>query len=176
MTNNISYDAELRMAQRNFAERTRGLSPRLLRLQLLAMTSKPTGFGPGQVDPLERSFAQQSLDILNAKDGIERVEQAHAELSGRRDARLPEGDRLIQLKALETERDMFKIRVITAAKNNHFAAADSARAAYAERDADSVRVTAIRAAAQARADATILDNDPLVANLAAVIVEGRRAI
>lgn len=176
MTNTINSDADLRAAQRNFAERTRGLDARLLRLQLLAFASKQVGTGAGQVDPLTKSFAQQSLDILDAKDGIARIEQAHAELNGRRDSRLPEGDRLVQLKQLETERDMLKIKIIAAVERNHSSAADQARTAFAQRDADSARVTAIRAAAEARANATMLENDPLVANLAAALVEGRKAI
>lgn len=174
MTNNNSFDADLRAAQRNFAERTRGLDPRLLRLQLTAFANKSIGTGAGQVDPLTKSFAAQAIEILNAKDGIERIEQAHAELS--RNTRLAEGDRLVQLKQLETERDMLKIRVISAAERNHSSAADAARTVFAQRDAESARVTAIRAAAEARANATMLETDPLVANLAAAIVEGRKAI
>ena len=176
MNNTISYDADLRAAQRNFAEKVRGLDPRLMRLQLLALANKQIGTGTGQVDPLTQSFSQQALDILTAKDGIERVEQSIAELSSRRDSRLPEGDRLVQLKQLATERDMLKIKVITAAERNHASAADAARTVFAQRDAESAKVVAIRAAAQARADATILETDPLVENLANVLIEGRRAI
>ena len=176
MTNTINYDADLRAAQRNFADRTRGLDSRLLRLQLLALASKQIGTGTGQVDPLTKSFAEQSLDILNAKDGIERIEQTIAELSARRDSRLPEGDRLVQLKQLATERDMLKIKVIAAAERNHSSAADAARTTFAQRDAESAKVAAIRDAAEARANQTMLETDPLVANLAAAIVEGRKAI
>lgn len=173
---NINYDADLRAAQARFAERTKGLSPRVLRLQLLALVNKTPGTGHGQVDPLELSFARQSLDLLTAQDGLTRVQQAHADLSARRAPRQSEADQLVGLKSLEREADTFRLNAITAAQRNHSAAADAARAAYAERDADSAKVTAIRAAAQARADATILDNDPLVQNLAAAIVEGRKAI
>ena len=176
MTNTINSDADLRAAQRNFADKVRGLDPRLLRLQLLALASKQIGTGTGQVDPLTQSFAQQSLDILTAKDGIERVEQSIAELSSRRDSRLPEGDRLVQLKQLATERDMLKIKVITAAERNHASAADAARTVFAQRAAESAKVVAIRAAAEARANETMLETDPLVASLAAAIVEGRKAI
>lgn len=176
MTNTINSDADLRAAQRNFADRTRGLDSRLLRLQLIAFANKPIGTGAGQVDPLTKSYAEQSLAILDAKEGIERIGRAHAELSSRRDSRLAEGDRLVQLKQLETERDMLKIKVIAAAERNHSSAADAARTTFAQRDAESAKVAAIRDAAEARANAIMLETDPLVANLAAAMVEGRKAI
>ena len=64
------YTADLAAAQRNFAVRTKGLSPRVLRLQMLADINK----GQGQIDPLERSFAQQSHELLSAQDGLARLE------------------------------------------------------------------------------------------------------
>ena len=171
MTNTDSA-ADLRAAQRNFAARTKDLSPRLLRLQMLADINK----GPGQIDPLERSFAQQSHELLTAQDGLARVHQEHAALSANRDPRLTEANRLVGLKGLETEADMFRLKAITAAQRNHSAAADAARAAYAERDASSVQVAAIRAAAEARAEAALVEDSPLIANLAAAIVARRKAI
>ena len=173
---NIDYTPDLRAAQRRFADRTKGLSPRVLRLQLLALVNRAPGTGPGQVDPLEASFAKQSLDLLTAQDGLARVQQAHADLSARRGPRQSEADQLVALKGLEKEADMFRLNAITAAQRNHASAADAARAAYSERDASSAQVAAIRAAAQARADETLANNNPLIANLAAAIVARGQAI
>lgn len=173
---NINYDADLRAAQLRFAERTKGLNPRVLRLQLLALVNRAPGTGPGQVDPLEASFARQSWDLLTAQDGLARVQQAHADLSARRGPRQSEADQLVALKGLEREADMFRLNAINAAQRNHASAADAARAAYAVRDEKVANETAIRAEAQVRAEKTLADNNPLIANLAAAIVARGQAI
>ena len=176
MTNTINYDADLRAAQLRFAERTKGLSPRVLRLQLLALVNRAPGTGPGQVDPLEQSFAKQGHDLLTAQDGLARVQQAHADLSARRGERQSEADQLVGLKQLEKEADMFRLNAITAAQHNHAPAADAARAAYAARNETSAQVASIRAQAQARAETMLAAENPLIANLAAAIVARGQAI
>lgn len=175
MTND-NYAADIRAAQRRFDEKTRGLERPLLRLRLLAMANKATGFGPSQIDPIERSWAAQALATLEAQDEMARVEKRHADLERSRDPRQSEADRLLELKALVDEHHALKIKVLAAAEQDHTLAAKEARAAYAERDARAERVTAIRSAAAAQAEATMMDDHPAVKNLAAALVEKKLAI
>lgn len=175
MTND-NYAAELSAAQRNFAARTKGLDPRLLRLQMIADTHKPSGFHVGQIDPLERSFAKQTLETIEARDELARLEKAHADLTATRNPRQTEADRLVALKSLADRHDLFKIKLLRAAQEDHTLAAQEAREAYAVRDADVAQTVAIRAAATARAEAAMMDSHPAVAALAAAIVAKRQAI
>lgn len=172
MTN--EYSAELRAAKNSLAEKTKGLSPDLLRLRLRAIANG--GFGQVQVDPLEQSWAKQALDVLVAQDGLGRVAKAHAELEASRDPRLTKAQRLFGLNKLEEEHNLLKIKLIQAAEQNHAGAAQEAHKVFAERDAKAAQVVAIRAAAAARAEATLIDNHPAVANLAAAIVARKQAI
>lgn len=168
------YASELRAAKNSLAEKTKGLSPELLRLRLRAIASG--GFGQVQADPLERSWAKQGLDVLEAQDGLERVAKAHAELEVSRDPRLTKAQRVLGLHKLAEEHQLLKIKLIQAAEQNHTGAAQEARKVYAERDAKAAQVVAIRAAAEERAQAMLIDNHPAVANLAAAIVARKQAI
>lgn len=172
MTN--EYSGELLAAKRRLAEKTKGLSPELLRLRLRAIANG--GFGQTRPDPIEQSWATQALDVLTAQDGLERVAQAHADLEVNRDPRMSKAQRLFGLSKLEEEHSLLQIKVIQAAERNHVAAAQEARKFYAERDAQAAQVTAIREAAQERAEKILYDEHPVVADLAAAIVARRRAI
>ena len=119
---------------------------------------------------------KQALDVLVAQDGLGRVARAHAELEASRDPRLTKAQRLFGLNKLEEEHNLLKIKVIQAAAQDHTGAAQEARKVHAERDAEAAQVIAIRAAAEDRAAAALIDNHPAVANLAAAIVARKQAI
>lgn len=148
--------ARLRQAQQSFLSKTQGLSPAVLKNRLTALTNKPYGTGPSEVDPLVASLARQTLQALELED---RVASGRAELETlgrdlRRGGHRPgepdwEATALKRQRALEEDIKVSMARAIGLRDDTHGRAQEAAVAAYRKEEAQQARTAELRAAGEA---------------------------
>ena len=158
----------VREAQARFAAKTRNLSPRVLELRLRSLANRPAGYGPDEIDPIERALARQSLDIVEAKNAAKKLNEARDEMRRSPPPRMNRPEQLAELEKFDHQEAALIARLESIANQPLGGAVKEAVALRKAADEEAKRIAALRTAAEARAAEQALDPGAVDALAAAI--------